>query len=524
MNTFIQPSLKRPATDNLDPPEAKKAKIDESIKKIKVLIRKTETKVSVDMNAIDAIVQSSFLDLLEERREKNLPYLLALVQEKNSIELSPFDGCSITQWVEKSPTSPTTRQKIISIFYFTITAREAPFQFLTQVTKYKKGDSLITPFFSHLISAYEQHAEDQYQIGLSFKEGIEIKQNLDYAKAFFACAAENKHIFAICELFLLNLDMEELENAYVENRLQQLIDQIVTEDNKAVIYMTKLFWKKMEAGFNRKLAVYAEPFFRFAASRGCSSCNYYVAACLLANSESEETVQAAIDSLDKSEEKDSFANYLYAYSLLLKKDFKKAFSSLFKCKEYRSPEIDRWVTHLKANADHVSKITFLAMCYLYGVGAEVNLEEAVRLYKLAVDQGDASAQYALARCHEEGLGIPVNLEEAVRLYRLAADQGDAAAQYVLALLHEEGRDTPVNLEEAVRLYTLAANQGHVGAQFALALCHEYGRGTPVNLEEAVRLYTLVADQRDAAAQAYLARCYEDVVDPVIADSNLFVRM
>ena len=52
--------------------------------------------------------------------------------------------------------------------------------------------------------------------------------------------------------------------------------------------------------------------------------------------------------------------------------------------------------------------------------------EAVRLYKLSADQGNAQGQVNLgsAYSHELG-GLPKDEREAVRLYKLSADQGNA---------------------------------------------------------------------------------------------------
>lgn len=58
--------------------------------------------------------------------------------------------------------------------------------------------------------------------------------------------------------------------------------------------------------------------------------------------------------------------------------------------------------------------------------------------------------------------------EALRLYRLAADQGYAGAQNNLAHMYWTGRGVANNEVEAVRWYRLAAAQGHTGAQASLA--------------------------------------------------------
>jgi len=61
------------------------------------------------------------------------------------------------------------------------------------------------------------------------------------------------------------------------------------------------------------------------------------------------------------------------------------------------------------------------------------VSEALRLYRLAADQGHAVAQSNLGSMYDQGLGVPQDDAEAVKWYRLAADQGFAAAQAGLGL-------------------------------------------------------------------------------------------
>jgi hypothetical protein len=112
----------------------------------------------------------------------------------------------------------------------------------------------------------------------------------------------------------------------------------------------------------------------------------------------------------------------------------------------------------------------------------------VRLYKLAVDQGNAYAQYHLGKMYENGRGgLPKDDREAARLYELAADQG------------------------AVGLYKLAADQGHASAQYYLGVMYENGHGgLPKDDREAVRLYKLAADQGYASAQNILKQRRSDL--------------
>ena len=66
--------------------------------------------------------------------------------------------------------------------------------------------------------------------------------------------------------------------------------------------------------------------------------------------------------------------------------------------------------------------------------------------------------------YDEGEGVPQDDAEAVRWYRLAAEQGDATAQYNLGLMYDEGEGVPQDDAEAVRWYRLAAEQGDASAQ------------------------------------------------------------
>jgi TPR repeat protein len=62
-------------------------------------------------------------------------------------------------------------------------------------------------------------------------------------------------------------------------------------------------------------------------------------------------------------------------------------------------------------------------------------------------------------------GLPKDEREAVRLLKLAADQGLAQSQFFLGNLHEQGRGGLRKDErEAARLYKLAADQGHADAK------------------------------------------------------------
>ena len=126
--------------------------------------------------------------------------------------------------------------------------------------------------------------------------------------------------------------------------------------------------------------------------------------------------------------------------------------------------------------------TWLASQYSVGgrCGVQQDFAEAFRWWRLAAEQGDASAQHFLGLMYEGGRGVPQNEAEAVRWYRLAAEKGDAYAQDALRRI---------------------AEQGNVDAQNALGVMYTAGQGVQQDEAEAVRWWRLAARGGSLHAQA-----------------------
>ena len=69
--------------------------------------------------------------------------------------------------------------------------------------------------------------------------------------------------------------------------------------------------------------------------------------------------------------------------------------------------------------------------------------------------------------YANGEGVVKHLAEAVRLFRLAADQGNAPAQTILGWMYKNGLGVAKELAEAARLNWLPADQVHENAQASL---------------------------------------------------------
>ena len=132
-------------------------------------------------------------------------------------------------------------------------------------------------------------------------------------------------------------------------------------------------------------------------------------------------------------------------------------------------------------------------------GVQPDLPEAARLFKLAGEAGIPSASFRLALMHHQGQGVPKNFEEAARLYKLVADQGDinvgnVSAHGMLGSLYASGEGVHQDHVESVRLFKIAAKMGDVRAQIGLGDAYEKGQGVCQDFAEAARWYTAAAEQ------------------------------
>jgi hypothetical protein len=96
--------------------------------------------------------------------------------------------------------------------------------------------------------------------------------------------------------------------------------------------------------------------------------------------------------------------------------------------------------------------------------------------------------------YDTGRGVPQDDAEAVRWYRLAADQGHATAQANLGVMYADGQGVPQDYVEAVRWYRLAADQGHARAQGNLGVMYGTGEGVPQDYVQAHMWFNLAASR------------------------------
>jgi TPR repeat protein len=163
---------------------------------------------------------------------------------------------------------------------------------------------------------------------------------------------------------------------------------------------------------------------------------------------------------------------------------------------------------LAAKQGHPRAQAKLALMYEYGLGGvRSNLKKAQDLLHAAAETGLADAQNHLGALYQRyGEGAEAQKLSA-RYYRLAADQGHASAMSSLAGMYSRGEGgLEQNDNEAVRLWLLAAEQGNKSALYNLALMHEAGKGgLPKDEAETVRYFRLAAAQKHVEARQALKK-------------------
>jgi TPR repeat protein len=124
--------------------------------------------------------------------------------------------------------------------------------------------------------------------------------------------------------------------------------------------------------------------------------------------------------------------------------------------------------------------------------------EALRLFRIAADQGHADAQNTLGRIYSNGVATPTDYVEAAKWFRRSAEGGDIDSQYCLGCCYDEGKGVPKDVVLAYMWLSLAARTGHFRSVDWLPKVAK--RMTPVQIAEAEKLV------RDSDIQSNLPPC------------------
>ena len=110
--------------------------------------------------------------------------------------------------------------------------------------------------------------------------------------------------------------------------------------------------------------------------------------------------------------------------------------------------------------------------------------KALQSCRAEAEANDMQAQNLLGVIYERHLGEQTDLQQAMRWYQRAADQGERYAPFNLAQLYRTGQGGVQDLPKAVYYYQISAQRGYGEAQFSLGVMHFEGAGTPVDMQQA----------------------------------------
>lgn len=136
-----------------------------------------------------------------------------------------------------------------------------------------------------------------------------------------------------------------------------------------------------------------------------------------------------------------------------------------------APDVKAAIAWFEAAAQRndTNAMTFLADCYLRGLGVERDPKRAVALLDPAASLGNERAIGMLARLYERGEGVEkADPARAVALYKQAVGYGNLDAQANLGVLYIRGLGVERDPKEAVRLWREGAEQGNPNCMFFYA--------------------------------------------------------
>lgn len=126
-------------------------------------------------------------------------------------------------------------------------------------------------------------------------------------------------------------------------------------------------------------------------------------------------------------------------------------------------------------------------------------------------KGDVSAQLHLGRCYYYGIGLNVNYEEAVKWFLRASEQGYALANRYLGECYEKGCGVVRDDYESVLWYKKASAKGDTQSLLRLGNCYYHAIGVERDYFKAFKWFTKATRQvmstRVEDAVSYLGECY-----------------
>lgn len=146
---------------------------------------------------------------------------------------------------------------------------------------------------------------------------------------------------------------------------------------------------------------------------------------------------------------------------------------LFPALAIAQPDFEETKALAEAGVDYAQHN--LGFMYATGDGVPKNMQEAIKWYLLAADQGQPDSQNNLGKIYYNGEGVRQSYEESYSWYMNAALQGISESQYFIGNMHNQGHGVKQDYRVAHSWFELAAKQGHPLALLALGAHYFMGQ-------------------------------------------------
>ncbi|MGB0495714.1 MAG: tetratricopeptide repeat protein, partial [Kangiellaceae bacterium] len=145
-----------------------------------------------------------------------------------------------------------------------------------------------------------------------------------------------------------------------------------------------------------------------------------------------------------------------------------------------------------AMQSNVDAILSLGYYYEKGIGTDIELENATRLYKLASELGNYQGSYNYGYMLINGYGVERDYVEAMNQFLLADKNNHISSANQIGLLYENGHGVEKDYGEALTWFTKAANNDYKYAFYNLGRFYEYGLGVKEDKKHALKWYKKAA--------------------------------
>ena len=169
-------------------------------------------------------------------------------------------------------------------------------------------------------------------------------------------------------------------------------------------------------------------------------------------------------------------------------------------------EAVKWFEKASENGNQYAQYQ-LGKIYLTGINGNQNMKKALEWLKKSAEQNNQYAQYMLGKIYMNGVGVEKNLQEAVKWFEKSAEQENGCAQYYLGKMYLLGEDTERDIEEAVKWFEKASENGNQYAQYQLGKIYLTGINGNQNMKKALEWLKKSAEQNNQYAQYMLGKIY-----------------